>query len=149
VYGGGGITPDEKYETPKFDRLEAGLYRDGLFNFTRTYFASHSSTLPKGWLPDESTLNDLHDFLLRRGTQFSEGDFTADRDWIVRNLGKEMYTTAFNVDVADQFYEQTDPEVARAVDSMPKAIALLESAKKIVVQRMHSQPEAPGAAARR
>ena len=149
VYGGGGITPDEKYETPKFDRLEAGLYRDGLFNFTRTYFASHSPTLPKGWLPDESTLNDLHDFLLRRGTQFSEGEFTADHDWIVRNLGKEMYTTAFNVDVADQFYEQTDPEVARAVDSMPKAIALLESAKKIVVQRMHSQPEAAGAAARR
>ena len=45
-------------------------------------------------------LNDLHDFLLRRGTQFTEAEFTADHDWIVRNLAKEMYTTAFNVDVA-------------------------------------------------
>jgi hypothetical protein len=68
---------------------------------------------------------------------------------MVRSLGKEMYITAFNVDVADQFYAQTDPEVARAVDALPKATALLESAKKIVVQRMRSQPDAPGAAARR
>jgi hypothetical protein len=60
-----------------------------------------------------------------------------------------MYITAFNLDVADQFYSQTDPEVARAVDAMPRAMTLLESAKKIVVQRMHSQPDAPGAAARR
>jgi carboxyl-terminal processing protease len=149
VYGGGGITPDEKYETPKMDRLEMGLFREGLFNFTRTYFASHSATLPKGWMPDEPILNELHDFLLRRATPFTEAEFTADRDWIVRNLGKEMYTTAFNVDVADQFYSETDPEVARAVEAMPKATALLESAKKIVVQRMHSQPGAAGAAARR
>jgi carboxyl-terminal processing protease len=149
VYGGGGITPDEKYETPKMDHLETLLFREGLFNFTRTYFASHSSTLPKGWAPDETILNDLHTFLLGGGAQFTEAEFTADHDWMVRNLGKEMYTTAFNVDVADQFYAQTDPEVARAVDALPKATALLESAKKMVVQRMRSQSEAPGAAARR
>ena len=35
VFGGGGITPDEKYETAKLDRLQADLYRNGLFNFTR------------------------------------------------------------------------------------------------------------------
>jgi carboxyl-terminal processing protease len=149
VYGGGGITPDEKYETPVLDHLETVLYRDGLFNFTRNYFATHSSTLPQGWMPNEMVLNDLHDFLLRTGAQFTEAAFTVDHDWIVRNLGREMYTTAFNVDVADQFYAQTDPEVARAVDALPKATALLESAKKMVVQRMHSQPDAPGAAARR
>src|SRR6516225_2811435 len=31
VYGGGGITPDEKYEVPKLDKLEIGLFRNGLF----------------------------------------------------------------------------------------------------------------------
>ena len=35
VYGGGGITPDEKYETAKLDRLQVELFRNGLFNFTR------------------------------------------------------------------------------------------------------------------
>jgi len=149
VYGGGGITPDQKYDTPKMDRLESQLYRDGLFNFTRSYFGTHAASLPQGWMPDAAILEDLRGYLHKHGATFTDAQFNADHDWIVRNLAREMYTTAFNVDVADQFYEQTDPEVARAVDSMPKAIALLESAKKIVVQRMHSQPEAPGAAARR
>src|SRR5689334_10862692 len=31
VYGGGGITPDEKYESTKMDRLEAELFRFGFF----------------------------------------------------------------------------------------------------------------------
>src|SRR5215471_18189314 len=35
VYGGGGITPDDKYESPKLDKLESDLFRTGLFNFTR------------------------------------------------------------------------------------------------------------------
>src|SRR5450755_4349116 len=46
VYGGGGITPDEKYETAKLDRLQVELYRSGLFDFTRSYFGTHSATLP-------------------------------------------------------------------------------------------------------
>jgi len=48
VYGGGGITPDEKYEAPKMDRLEVELFRKGLFNFTRQYFTKHST---KGFYP--------------------------------------------------------------------------------------------------
>jgi carboxyl-terminal processing protease len=151
VYGGGGITPDEKYEPPKLDRLEVQLYREGLFNFTRSYFAAHSATLPKGWMPDEITLNELHDFLLKNGVTFSEAEFTADHDWIVRNLAKEMYTTAFNVDVAEQMYAQTDPEVLRAVDALPKAVALMENARKVIAERTngHSGVAAGASASRR
>ena len=36
-------------------------------------------------------------------------------------------------------FSRTDPEVGKALDMMPKASALLESAKKIIVQRMNSQ----------
>ena len=41
VYGGGGITPDEKYVAPKLDALQTELLRKGaFFNFTRHYFGS-------------------------------------------------------------------------------------------------------------
>jgi len=43
------------------------------------------------------------------------------------------------VDESDAMFARTDPEVEQAVDMMPKASALLESAKKIVVQRMNPQ----------
>jgi hypothetical protein len=33
-------------------------------------------------------------------------------------------------------YARTDPEVARAMDLMPKASALEEGARKIIVQRL-------------
>jgi carboxyl-terminal processing protease len=136
VYGGGGITPDEKYATPTMDRLEASLYRDGLFNFTRAYFSKHPSDLPKGWMPDEAVINQLHDYLLDKKVAFTEADFTKDHDWIKRWLTKEMYTYAFNVDVSDRVFAETDPEITRAVDAMPRALSLVQGARKAIVQRM-------------
>jgi len=47
-----------------------------------------------------------------------------------------MYITAFNIDESDRVKVETDPEVERAIDALPKAKALLDSARKIVVERM-------------
>jgi carboxyl-terminal processing protease len=144
VYGGGGITPDEKYETAKLDRLEAELYRFGLFDFTRYYFGNHSTKLPPNWMPDDQTLSELRAFMEKRnadkgGAPFAAADWTKDHDWIKRYLAKEMYTTAFDVDASDAMFSRTDPEVAKAVDMMPRAATLIESAKKITAQRMRAQ----------
>jgi carboxyl-terminal processing protease len=146
VYGGGGITPDEKFDVPKLNRLEVDLARSGLFNFARSYFGSHSINLPKGWMPDAIFIEEFHDYLLKHGTTFTESEFVQNKDWITRYLAREMYITAFNIDESDRIFAQTDPEVAKAVDAMPKANALLESTKKIIVERMNAQHQ-PGAAA--
>jgi len=145
VYGGGGITPDEKYATPKMDSFEVELYRNGLFSFTRQYFSKHSASLPKGWMPDDAVLNELHDYLLKKDTKFTEAEFTQDYSWIKRYLAREMYIYAFNVDESDRVFAQTDPEVERAVDAMPKATSLVQSAKKVIVQRMSGQQQPVGA----
>jgi carboxyl-terminal processing protease len=136
VYGGGGITPDETYAAPRLDSLEAELYRNGLFTFTRDYFAKHPVTPPKGWAPDNHVIDELHDYLLKNGVKFSEADFTADHDWIKRYLEKEMYIWAFNVDESDRVFAMTDPEVGKALEAMPQATALMQNAKKMMVQRM-------------
>ena len=136
VYGGGGITPDEKYETPKLDALEAELYRNGLFTFTRDYFAQHSTSLPKGWMPDDQMMHSLRDYELKNDPSFSGAQFTTDHDWIQRHLAKEMYVWAFNVDESDRVFAQTDPEVQKAIDAMPEASALMQRAKKVMVERM-------------
>lgn len=136
VYGGGGVTPDEKYETAKLDRFQIELLRSGFFNFTRKWFTKHREQLPKGWMPGEQVLVELHDFLLQSETKFTEDEWTKHRDWVRRYLAKELYIHAFNVDESDRMFAQTDPEVARAIESMPKAQALVDSARKVVVQRM-------------
>jgi len=136
VYGGGGITPDEKYQTPKMDHLEAALYRSELFNFTRSHFVKSSANLPKGWMPNEGVIGELHDYLLDKKIPFKEAEFTQDHDWIRRFLTKEMYIYAFNVDESDRVFAQTDPEVERAVEAMPKALTLVQGARKVVGERM-------------
>jgi carboxyl-terminal processing protease len=135
VFGGGGITPDEKYTPPAMDHLEAQLYRTGLFGFTRSYFAGHPPKLPAGWMPDAAALDQLRRYLRDNGYQFSDGNFTADEEWIRRYLAKEMYVFAFNVDESDKVFAKTDPEVLQAAASMPKAQALMESAKKALARR--------------
>jgi carboxyl-terminal processing protease len=144
VYGGGGITPDEKYDAGKLDRLEAELFRFGLFDFTRSYFGSHTTKLPAGWMPDDQVIAELRTFMDKRNTDkglpaFPATEWTKDHDWIKRYLAKEMYTTAFDVDASDAMFSRTDPEVAKAVDMLPKAAALSETAKKITAQRLKAQ----------
>src|SRR5579871_761460 len=145
VYGGGGITPDEKYEPPKLTPFEIQLARkSAYFNFTRSYFGKHDIHLPKDWMPDDALLIEFHDYLLHSpdGYTFTEGEFAQEHDWIKRYLAREMYITAFNIDESDKVFAKTDPEVERAVDSMPKARALVETARKVLVQRMSSQQQA-------
>jgi carboxyl-terminal processing protease len=141
VYGGGGITPDEKYAPPKLDHLQIALLsKSAFFNFSRNYFGQHDAKLPKGWSPDLTILNEFHDYLLKQNYEFTEAEFTQDHDWIMRDLKDEMYKTAFNLDESERVSIESDPEVERAVDAMPKAKALLDSARKIVVQRMQTEP---------
>jgi carboxyl-terminal processing protease len=139
VYGGGGITPDEKFEMTKLDRLQSELLRTGLFNFTRSYFGSHSTTLPKGWTPDDAILAELRKYQHEHGAAFTDEDFTKNLPWIKRFLLREMYTTAFNVDEADAMFQRIDPAVEKAVELLPKASALAENARKVVSQRLASR----------
>src|SRR5262249_27719352 len=89
VYGGGGITPDEKHEALKVDGLETQLFGTALFSFTRTYFGRHSTPLPRGWMPDAPVLSELHQYLLDHKVKFTEEEFNRDREWIRRYLAKE------------------------------------------------------------
>jgi carboxyl-terminal processing protease len=144
VYGGGGITPDEKYSVPKLTKLEIDILRkDALFDFSAKYFGARADNkLSKGWAPDETLVNDFKQFMLKSGIQFTEGEFIADHDWVKGQLKHEMYIAAFGFDESERIRVEIDPEVLKAVDSMPKASALLEGAKKLLVQRLTQQDRA-------
>jgi carboxyl-terminal processing protease len=120
---------------PRRDRLEAALDRIGLFNFTRAYFAAHPGKLPEGWMPDNALVEELHDYLLNHGYQFTEAEFTRDHDWIKRYLAREMYIWAFDVDESDRVFAMTDPETVQAMDALPQAAALLEKSRVLVESR--------------
>ncbi|MBI3472843.1 MAG: S41 family peptidase [Candidatus Solibacter usitatus] len=136
VYGGGGISPDEKYSTPKANKFQIQLSsKAAFFNFTKRYFGTHEAKLPANWAPDIAIMNDFHAYLLKEGFNFTEAEFAENVDWMKRFLRREMYVTAFNVDEARRIMVETDPVIEKAIDSLSKAKALLENAKKMIAQR--------------
>ena len=143
VYGGGGISPDEKFTAPKYDKFQIELLRkNAFFNFTPKFFAGRGdSKLPQGWAPDLEVLNDLHKFSLENKIEFTEADWAAHNDWIRQELRRELYITAFNKEASERVGIENDPTVIKAIEAMPKAKALIESAKKLIVQRTEQPKE--------
>jgi carboxyl-terminal processing protease len=130
VYGGGGISPDDKYQTPKLDAFEVGVMRkNGFFTFSAYYFSTRDTKLAKGWTPDETVLNEFHDYLMKQGVEFNEEDWTRDHSWLRDQLRAEMYITAFSYEDSQKIGIMQDAEVQKAIDAMPKAGDLLARSK--------------------
>ena len=87
-------------------------------------------------------MTEFHDYLLKNHYEFTEAEFTRTTSGSSATWRKSMYVYAFNVDESDKVFELLDPEVAKAVDALPKAEGLLETAKRIVAQRMTSEQQA-------
>jgi carboxyl-terminal processing protease len=138
VYGGGGISPDEKFTEPKLDPYQVLLLRRkfAFFNFVSRYLGTHDTKLTRGWEPDAIIMEDFHRFLLDQAVPFTEAEFAQHMAWMRQELRKEMYSSALSIDEASRLTRETDPEVAAAVEAMPKARALLETAKRVVAQRL-------------
>ncbi len=130
VYGGGGITPDEKFELPKLDAFQLNVARkNAFFNFSAHYFSTHDAKLPDNWVPDETVLNDFHEWVMNQGVQFTEADWTRDHSWLRDTLRTEMYVTAFSYEASQRVAVEQDPEIQKAIDAMPKASKLLAESK--------------------
>ena len=94
-------------------------------------------------MPGNDTIEELHDYLLKHGYQFTEAEFTRDHDWIKRYLAREMYIWAFDVDESDRVFAMTDPEAGQAMDALAQAAALLEKGR-VVVESRRPAPAAIG-----
>jgi carboxyl-terminal processing protease len=140
VYGGGGITPDEKWAPPKLNPFQIEMYRKfAFFSFTAKYFGSHDVKLPKDWDVTQALMDEFHGYLLKNNVKFTEAEFAENTKWIREQLKREMYITAFGVEESRKLAVDHDPLVLHAIDVLPKARALQENAKKIVAQRNQSR----------
>ena len=134
VYGGDGIRPDEKYETPKLTPLEAALSDDLVFFFyAPQFFAGRTGApLTKDWTPDPQVLGDFRAFAAKRGLPFLKADFDRDQSWIRERLREELFVTAFSKEESDRLGFQNDPEVAKGIGSLPASKAMLNRAHDVV-----------------
>jgi len=136
VYGGGGITPDEKYDPVRANAYERRLISAFVFfHFGSRYFSGHAPTLPDGWMPDSATLDRFAAFLKEQHVPFTDDEFAANRSWLLDQLRWELYGRVQGKKMADRLVLADDPEVVHGVDSLPKADALFQQVQHVLAQR--------------
>lgn len=128
VYGGGGITPDEKIDVPDLNRFQQSLYQHFIFvnsgvgNFTKHYLASH--TVSRDFVVDDSIMQQFKAFLKENQIDYTDQDVAGVSDWIKGNIKAELFTAQFGQLEGLKVRVESDPEIGKAVTFLPEALAL-------------------------
>ena len=140
VYGGGGITPDEKYASQHYNLFQRRVASsatgpNAFFHFGNVYFGAAKPALPAGWEPDDDTFARFKTFLKTAGITFTDEEFAANRDWLRDQIKYELYFRAFGSKAANRSQWSSDPEIRKAIESLPRAQSLLQQVQRVLAQR--------------
>ena len=139
VYGGGGITPDEKIDEPKLNRFQTTLLQKyAFFNYAKHYLVNRHIT--QSFEVDDAVLQDFRKFLDEQKVPYTEQDFSDNNDWLRSNIKSELFVSEFGQQDGLRVQAQTDPEVIKALEFLPKAKELAENAERVMAQRNNQPP---------
>ncbi|MBN9613930.1 MAG: S41 family peptidase, partial [Acidobacteriales bacterium] len=94
VYGGGGITPDEKIPELKATPFQSNLLRNyAFFNFSKYYLATH--TVSKDFVVDDAILQNFKNFLQSQKIDYTDADIAGAADWVKESIKSELFTSQF------------------------------------------------------
>ncbi len=143
VYGGGGITPDEKIETPPTNRFQDELlYKDVFFHFAPVYASNH--TIDKNFEVNDAVMKDFEKFLTDQGVEWTQADISGASDWLKARIKQEIVTIQFGQLQGLRVIADWDPEIQKALGYMPEAQALETTAQKVMAEKADSRnPAAP------
>ena len=143
VYGGGGITPDEKWPAQHYNlfqrhvlTMNGNLMQDAFWHFADSYFGTRKASVPsETWTPDADVMNRFKEFLRSKQVVFTDAEWNANQDWVRDHIRHEFLFRAYNKKVANQATNQADPEVMAAIDKMPEAESLLKDSNRAYAMR--------------
>ncbi len=129
VYGGGGITPDEKIPQPTSNAFQDNMLRNyAFFNFTRFYLANR--TIPSDFTVDDAVLQQFKAFLKSQQIDYTDADFKDNLDWVKTNIKAELFTSQFGQLQGLKVRAESDPQIAKALTFLPEAQALADRSAK-------------------
>jgi carboxyl-terminal processing protease len=143
VYGGGGITPDEKIESPKPNAFQDEMmYRNVFFRFAPVYIADHS--VDKNFQVDDSVMAEFKKYLTSQGAEWNENDITANSDWLKARIKQDLVTIQFGQIQGLRVLADWDPMIQKAITYIPEAQALETNAHKVETEKAEARMGKPG-----
>jgi len=138
VYGGGGITPDEKIAPPKSnDFMDTLLYRDVFFHFAPHYLINH--TVAQDFKVDDAVLAEFKQFLTSQGITWTNEDIAGAQDWIKVNIKSELIASQFGQLQGLRAKADWDPMIQKALTYLPEAQALEDRAHKVLTEKAEAR----------
>jgi carboxyl-terminal processing protease len=129
VYGGGGITPDEKIDQLKSNHFQDTLLQHyAFFNFSKHYLASH--TVSKDFQVDDAVMTQFKEFLKSKDVEYTDADLNGVMDWIKASIKSELFTSQFGQNEGLKVRADWDPQISKAVTYIPEAQALEDHTKQ-------------------
>jgi carboxyl-terminal processing protease len=138
VYGGGGITPDEKVEAPKSNDFQDELiYKAAFFHFAAHYLANRS--VDKNFQVDDAVLADFKQFLTAQNINWTDNDINGVSDWLKVSIRQYIVTSQFGQLQGLRAMADWDPMIQKALSFLPEAQALEDSAHKVLAQKAEAR----------
>jgi carboxyl-terminal processing protease len=134
VYGGGGITPDEKVESPKSNHFQDELiFKSVFFHFAAHYLANR--TVDKNFQVDEPVMGEFRQFLTSQSIPWTEADLNGVSDWLKTSIKEKIVTSQFGQLQGLRTLADWDPMVQKALTFLPEAQALQDNVHKVLAQK--------------
>jgi carboxyl-terminal processing protease len=139
VYGGGGITPDINVPPPKPNDVQQKLAEhEAIYDFSQHYLGVHK-TIPRDFQVTPEVIDEFNKFLAEQEIRVTPDEVQDNLDYIKEQLRDRLVDDIYGEDVRLTLEAQNDPLVAKAVEALPQAAALLAHAKQYVASRENSR----------
>ena len=138
VYGGGGITPDEKIETPKSNHFQDTLLeKDVFFHFAPVYVSSHP--VDNNFQVDDAVMGEFKKYLTSQTVDYSDNDLNGVKDWVKARIKEKIVTIQFGQLQGLRTLADWDPMIAKALTFIPEAQALEDNAHKVQTEKAQAR----------
>ncbi|MBS1804331.1 MAG: S41 family peptidase [Acidobacteria bacterium] len=140
VYGGGGITPDQKIDSPKPNHFQEELiYKSAFFHFTAHYLSNR--TVDRNFQVDDAVLSEFKQYVAASPLEIAISDkqVNDNLDWVKSNIKKEVIGSQFGSQQGLRVFADWDPMIQKALTYLPEAQALEDNAHKVLAQKAEAR----------
>jgi len=141
VYGGGGITPDEKIESPKSNHFQDDLlYKSVFFHFASHYLATR--TVERNFEVNDEVLAEFKKYLTSQNIAWTEADLNGVMDWVKVSIKEKIVTSQFGQLQGLRTLADWDPMIQKALTFLPEAQTLEDNAHKVLTEKAEARAAA-------
>ena len=135
VYGGGGITPDIKVPPVSLNPVQQTLAdRDAIYDFARHFLGIHK-TIPPDFQVTPDVIEAFEKRLEEQNVRLEPAQIQENLDYLKQKIRAQLVEIVYGHDQELKLEAENDPLVAKAVESMPEAAALITHAKQYLASR--------------